>query len=46
MLLRKDLQPQDYVTLHQIKSLFSCWTREKSSAPPKLISVSDDTMKM
>ena len=37
MLLRKDLQPQ------QIKSLLSCWTRGKASAPPKLSSASDDT---
>ena len=36
MLLRKDLQPQDYVTPQKIKSLFSRWTREKSSALPKL----------
>ena len=43
MLLRKDLQPEDYVTPQQIKSLFSRWTREESSAPPKLSSVSDDT---
>ena len=43
MLLRKDLHPLDYVTSQQIKSLFSHWTREKSSAPPKLSSVSDDT---
>ena len=43
MLLRKDLQPEDYVTPQQIKSLFSRWTREKSSAPRKLSSVSDDT---
>ena len=43
MLLRKDLQLEDYVTPKQIKSLFSHWTREKSSAPPKLSSVSDDT---
>ena len=42
MLLRKDLQPEDYVTPQQIK-LFSHWTREKSSTPPKLSSVSDDT---
>ena len=43
MLLRKDLQPQDYVTPWQIKSLYSCWTREKASIPPKLSSVSEDT---
>ena len=43
MLLRKDMQPQDYVTPQQINSLFSCWTREKPSAPQQLSSVSDDT---
>ena len=43
MLLRKDLQPEDHVKPQQIKSLFSCWTREKSLVPPKLSSVSDDT---
>ena len=36
MLLRKDLQPQDYVTPQKIKSLFSRWTRQKSSVLPKL----------
>ena len=31
------------LTLQQIKSLFSHWTKEKSSVPPKLSSVSDNT---
>ena len=44
MLLRKDLQPQNYVTPQQIKSIFSQWTREKASAPVKPGSVSDDIM--
>ena len=43
MLWRKDLQPQDYVTPQQIKSLFSCWTRKKASAPPKIRAFKDNT---
>ena len=42
MLLRKALQPHDYVTPQHIKSLFSCWTTEKASSPPKPTNVSDN----
>ena len=42
MLLRKVLQPHDYVTPQQIKSLFSSWTKEKASSPPKPTNVSDN----
>ena len=42
MVLRKVLQPHDYVTPQQIKSLFSRWTREKASSPPKPTNVSDN----
>ena len=41
-LLRKVLQPHGYVTPQQIKSLFSGWTREKASSPPKLTNASDN----
>ena len=43
MLSGKELQPQDNVSPQQIKLLFSQWTKEKTSAPPKPSSVRDDT---
>ena len=42
MLLRKKLQPKDYVTSEQIKSLFSCWTKEFKDRK-SLVSEATDT---
>ena len=42
MLLRNKFQPKDYVTSQQIKSLFSCWTKEFKNGK-SLVSEATDT---